>query len=41
MDPGLLLGGICELANLCKIWFTERFDIDAEIARIRQRGAAS
>ncbi len=40
MDADLLLGGICDLANRCHVWFSARFDIDAEVARIRaQRGA--
>ncbi|MFK3983123.1 hypothetical protein ACI2K4_22440 [Micromonospora sp. NPDC050397] len=39
MDVELALGGICELSNRCQVWFSERFDIDAEIARMRdQRG---
>jgi hypothetical protein len=42
MDTELLLGGICELANRCQVWFSDRFDIEAEIARIRAwRGKTS
>lgn len=29
LDTDLLLGGICALANECKIWFSEDFDVDA------------
>jgi hypothetical protein len=39
MDVELALGGLCELANQCKVWFGQRFDVDAEIARLRaERG---
>lgn len=43
MDPDLLLGGISELTNECKIWFSEVFDVAAEIDRIREenRGSAA
>ncbi|MGA9310896.1 MAG: hypothetical protein WBV74_11060 [Pseudonocardiaceae bacterium] len=42
MDADLALGGLCELANRCTVWFGQRFDIDAEIARLRaERGTAS
>ncbi|MDV9168856.1 hypothetical protein R6V09_01700 [Streptomyces sp. W16] len=43
MDSDLLLGGISDLANECKIWFSEGFDVAAEIDRIRQenRGSAA
>ena len=37
MDTELLLGGICELANLCRVWFSESFDVDAELALVRTR----
>jgi hypothetical protein len=35
MDGDLLLGGICELANRCRVWFSDGFDINAEIDRRR------
>jgi hypothetical protein len=35
LDPDLLLGGVCELASRCQVWFSDRFDVDAEIARLR------
>lgn len=31
MDSDLLLGGVCELTSKCKVWFSDRFDIDAVI----------
>lgn len=37
IDSELLLGGICELANRCQVWFSQRFDIDAERALRRSR----
>lgn len=41
MDPDLLLGGICDLANRCRVWFSDSFDVEAEIARRRaQRGGS-
>ncbi|WP_191841446.1 hypothetical protein [Catellatospora chokoriensis] len=42
LDSDLRLGGICELANRCQVWFSTRFDIDAEMARLRaERGIAA
>ncbi|PRY33793.1 hypothetical protein CLV43_119103 [Umezawaea tangerina] len=42
MDADLALGGLCEWANRCKVWFGQRFDVDAVIARLRaEREAAS
>lgn len=40
LDDDLILGGMCDLANRCKVWFTHRFDVDAAIkqARIRRGG---
>jgi hypothetical protein len=39
MDADLALGGLCALANRCKVWFGQRFDVDAVIAGLRaQRG---
>lgn len=35
LDLGLRLGGICDLGNRCQVWFSDRFDIDAAIARLR------
>ena len=35
MDADLALGGLCDLANRCTVWFGQRFDIEAEIARLR------
>ncbi|MEU8945578.1 hypothetical protein [Streptomyces sp. NPDC048489] len=43
MDSELLLGGVSDLTNECKIWFSEGFDVAAEINRIRDenRGSAA
>jgi hypothetical protein len=42
LDADLRLGGICDLANRCQVWFSSSFDIDAELARLRAlNGAAS
>jgi hypothetical protein len=35
LDPGLRLGGICDLGNRCQVWFSDRFDVDAAIAQLR------
>jgi hypothetical protein len=35
MDEDLVLGGMCDLANRCRIWFSEAFDVNAELARRR------
>lgn len=35
MDTDLALGGVCELAGRCKVWFGPRFNVDTVIARIR------
>jgi hypothetical protein len=35
LDPGLRLGGICDLGNRCRVWFSDSFDVDAAIARLR------
>lgn len=37
LDPELRLGGICDLGNRCQVWFTDRFDVDAAIDRVRDR----
>ncbi len=34
MDADLVLGGICDLTNECKVWFGERFDVVARIAEL-------
>ncbi|MGW7468642.1 hypothetical protein ACWGJT_29295 [Streptomyces xantholiticus] len=43
LDAHLLLGGISELTNECKIWFSEIFDVAHEMNRIREesRGSAA
>ncbi len=38
MDVDLALGGLCDLSNQCKVWFSDSFDIDAEVARRRGEG---
>lgn len=41
MDEDLLLGGVADLANRCQVWFSNGFDVEEEIARLRAlRGAA-
>lgn len=37
MDPDLVLGGLCDLANRCQVWFSESFDVAAEIARLEEQ----
>lgn len=41
LDPGLRLGGICELGNRCQVWFSDSFDVDAAIARLRTQQAVT
>ncbi|MGY4960274.1 hypothetical protein [Streptomyces sp. 900105245] len=43
MDADLLLGGISDLTNECKIWFSDVFDVATEIDRVRRenRGSAA
>lgn len=43
MDVDLLLGGISDLANACQVWFSDRFDVEDEIRRLREenRGSAA
>ncbi|MER5744799.1 hypothetical protein ABT097_16205 [Streptomyces sp. NPDC002225] len=42
MDADLLLGGVCDLTSECKVWFSNSFDVEAEIERLRaSRGEAS
>lgn len=38
IDVDLALGGLCELSNQCKVWFSDSFDVDAEVARRRGEG---
>lgn len=35
MDADLLLGGVCELSNHCRVWFSDRFDVEAALASLR------
>lgn len=35
MDADLALGGLCDLANECAVWFGPRFDVEAVIERLR------
>ncbi|MEU5992809.1 hypothetical protein ABZ806_27900 [Spirillospora sp. NPDC047418] len=41
LDLDLLLGGICELASRCKVWFSKGFDVQAAIAQARARQRAA
>jgi hypothetical protein len=40
LDADLRLGGICDLANRCQVWFSGSFDVEAELARLRTLGRA-
>lgn len=40
LDTDMLLGGVSDLSNRCKVWYSEPFDVAARIAAIR-RGEAS
>ena len=35
LDVHMLVGGIGDLSNNCKVWFSDRFDVAAEIARLK------
>ncbi|WP_146174084.1 hypothetical protein [Saccharothrix carnea] len=35
MEADVALGGVCDLAGQCKVWFGPRFDVDAVIEDIR------
>jgi hypothetical protein len=35
LDADLLLGVVGDLSNGCKVWFSDRFDVDAELTRLR------
>ena len=35
LDSDIRLGGICDLVSDCKVWFSDRFDVDAAIASRR------
>jgi hypothetical protein len=35
LDADLRLGGICDLIGRCRVWFSDRFDVDAVIAHVR------
>lgn len=41
LDVDLLLGGVSELANNCRAWYTDRFDAQAVLARLLEEEAAS
>ncbi len=42
LDADLRLGGVCELASRCQVWFSDRFDVNTEIGRLRGlRGSSS
>jgi len=34
----MLLGGVADLANSCKVWFSESFDAKARVRELRERG---
>lgn len=35
VDADMLLGGIADLTNRCKVWFSDGFDVEERIARMR------
>lgn len=37
MDTDMLLGGVADLANNCKIWFSESFDAQHRVRQLRER----
>lgn len=39
LDVDMLLGGVADLANNCKVWFSEPFDAQAEVRQLREAGA--
>lgn len=41
LDADLLLGGVSELANNCRAWYTDRFDAHAVLSRLLEEEAAS
>jgi hypothetical protein len=41
LDADLRLGGICDLANRCQVWFSSSFDVEAELARLRAVGGTA
>lgn len=41
LDADLLLGGLCDLADQCKIWFSAAFDVQAAIDALRARQEAT
>ncbi len=41
LDADLLLGGVSELANNCRAWYTDRFDAPTVLARLLEQEAAS
>jgi hypothetical protein len=38
-DTDLLLGGVADLANQCKVWFSEWFDAQARVRELREPGS--
>jgi len=40
LDADLLLGGVSELSNECRAWFSDAFDVEAEANRLAQEAAA-
>mgnify|MGYP000023447537 CR=1 FL=1 len=41
LSADLLLGGASELADRCRAWFTDRFDAQSELTRLKEGGIAS
>jgi hypothetical protein len=36
LDAELLLGGVCDLASRCRVWFGSRFDVDEAMRQLRE-----
>lgn len=41
LDGDLGLGGICELSSRCHVWFSDKFDVESEIAKAVVPGGGS
>ncbi|MGY1761048.1 hypothetical protein ACI79G_07030 [Geodermatophilus sp. SYSU D00779] len=40
LDVHLLVGGVGELSNNCRVWFTDRFDVETELDRLSNEAAS-
>jgi hypothetical protein len=37
LDSDTMLGGICDLANACRVWFSPRFDVSERLRAIKEQ----